>query len=66
MYAFLLLISGQIVARHGGWFPIAGSLGNFSLCEPLHTPTSPVDLEFRGHARNLCAVVVFPRRVPVL
>ena len=32
---------------------------------PLHTPTRPVDLKFRGQAHFFGAVVVFPCHEPV-
>jgi hypothetical protein len=32
---------------------------------PLHTPTRPVDLKFRGHAHFFARMVVFPCHGPV-
>jgi acyl carrier protein len=60
MYAFGLCISRRFLPVFCVQFRILRSLSIFRRPQPLHTPTRPVDLEFRGHAHFFGAMVVFP------
>jgi hypothetical protein len=50
MYAFCLCIFRQIAGRYVAPLEIRGFIAIFRLSLALHTPISPIDLEFRGHA----------------
>ena len=51
IYAFRLLIFGQNQPDSSSLLPGTRSRAKFLLTETLHTPTRPVDLEFRGHTQ---------------